>query len=118
MIDRHWDSIAAYCKPENKVSLGFVEDLNNKIRVIQRRPFLAVGSKAVFSIALVASLRGPDGEVAWAELRQALARQEVHPAKRLKGVAADASAPSVPGIGVATAAPRSARKFRARSASL
>ena len=23
MIDRHWDGIAAYCKPENKVSLGF-----------------------------------------------------------------------------------------------
>jgi hypothetical protein len=22
MIDRHWDGIAAYCKPENKVSLG------------------------------------------------------------------------------------------------
>jgi transposase len=34
MIDRHWDGIAAYCKPENKVSLGFVEGLNNKIRVI------------------------------------------------------------------------------------
>jgi hypothetical protein len=25
MIDRHWDGIAAYCRPENKVSLGFVE---------------------------------------------------------------------------------------------
>ncbi|MEI6719124.1 MAG: transposase [Betaproteobacteria bacterium] len=35
MIERHWDGIAAYCKPENKVSLGFVEGLNNKIRVIQ-----------------------------------------------------------------------------------
>lgn len=39
MIDRHWDGIAAYCKPENKVSLGFVEGLNNKIRVIQRRSY-------------------------------------------------------------------------------
>src|SRR3981081_4517016 len=28
-----------YCKPENKVSLGFVEGLNNKIRVIQRRAY-------------------------------------------------------------------------------
>jgi transposase len=37
MIERHWDGIAAYCKPENKVALGFVEGLNNKIRVIQRR---------------------------------------------------------------------------------
>jgi transposase len=39
MIERHWDGLAAYCKPENKVSLGFVEGLNNKIRVIQRRAY-------------------------------------------------------------------------------
>jgi transposase len=39
MIDRHWDGIAAYCRPENKVSLGFVEGLNNKIRVCQRRAY-------------------------------------------------------------------------------
>ena len=39
MIDRHWDGIAVYCQPENKVSLGFVEGLNNKIRVIQRRAY-------------------------------------------------------------------------------
>ena len=39
MIERWWDSIAAYCKPENKVALGFVEGLNNKIRVLQRRAF-------------------------------------------------------------------------------
>ena len=39
MIDRHWDGIAVYCKPENKVALGFVEGLNNKIRVIQRRAY-------------------------------------------------------------------------------
>ncbi len=39
MIDRHWDGIAAYCREENKVSLGFVEGLNNKIRVIQRRAY-------------------------------------------------------------------------------
>jgi transposase len=39
MIDRHWDGIAAYCQPENKVALGFVEGLNNKIRVIQRRAY-------------------------------------------------------------------------------
>ena len=37
MIDRHWDGIASYCHPENKVSLGLVEGLNNKIRVLQRR---------------------------------------------------------------------------------
>lgn len=39
MIERHWDGIASYCKPENKVPLGFVEGINNKIRVIQRRAY-------------------------------------------------------------------------------
>ena len=39
MIDSHWGGIAAYRKPENKVALGFVEGLNNKIRVIQRRAY-------------------------------------------------------------------------------
>ena len=39
MIDRHWDGIAACCKPENKAPLGFVEGFNNKIRVIQRRAY-------------------------------------------------------------------------------
>lgn len=37
MIERHWDGSAASSGPEKKVSLGFVERLNNKIRVIQRR---------------------------------------------------------------------------------
>jgi len=31
--------IAAYCKPENKLALGFVEGLNNKVRVMQRRAY-------------------------------------------------------------------------------
>ena len=39
MIERHWDGSAAYGDPRNKVSLGFVEGLNNKIRVIQRRAY-------------------------------------------------------------------------------
>jgi transposase len=39
MIERHWSGIADYSRPENKVSLGFVEGLNNKIRVIQRRAY-------------------------------------------------------------------------------
>ena len=39
MIDRHWRGIAAYCQPENKVALGFVEGFNNKIRVLQRRTY-------------------------------------------------------------------------------
>jgi len=39
LIERHWDGIAAYSKPENKVSLRFVEGLNNKIRVFQHRAY-------------------------------------------------------------------------------
>ena len=38
-IDTHWDGIASYCLVENKVRLGFVEGLNNKIRVFQRRAY-------------------------------------------------------------------------------
>jgi transposase len=39
MIEAHWDGIALYCHEENKVPLGFVEGINNKIRVIQRRAY-------------------------------------------------------------------------------
>ena len=39
MIEKHWQGIVSYCHPENKVSLGLVEGLNNKIRVLQRRAY-------------------------------------------------------------------------------
>jgi transposase len=39
MIESHWDGIAAYCHPENKIPLGFVEGFNSKIRSLQRRAF-------------------------------------------------------------------------------
>ena len=39
MVERNWDGIAAYCTSDDKVSLGFVEGLNTKIRVIQRRAY-------------------------------------------------------------------------------
>ena len=39
MVSVHWDGIEAYCHEENKVPLGFVEGLNNKIRAIQRRAY-------------------------------------------------------------------------------
>lgn len=39
MIESHWDGIASYCNPDNKVSLGLVEGVNNKIRVLQRRAY-------------------------------------------------------------------------------
>lgn len=39
MIEKHWDGITSYFLPANKVKLGFVEGLNNKVRVIQRRAY-------------------------------------------------------------------------------
>ena len=39
MIGTHWDGIASYCDGDNKVPLGFVEGLNNRIRVLQRRAY-------------------------------------------------------------------------------
>jgi transposase len=39
LIEKHWDGIISYCHPGHKVSLGFMEGLNNKIRVIQRRAY-------------------------------------------------------------------------------
>jgi transposase len=39
MVEAHWEGIEAYCHEENKVPLGFVEGLNNKIRAIQRRAY-------------------------------------------------------------------------------
>ena len=39
MVLRHWEGIATWCRLEQKVSLGFVEGLNNKVRVIQRRAY-------------------------------------------------------------------------------
>jgi hypothetical protein len=37
--ERQQRFFAAYCQTENKVALGFVEGLNNKIRVLQRRAY-------------------------------------------------------------------------------
>jgi transposase len=39
LVERHWGGIVSYCNPDHKVSLGFMEGLNNKIRVIQRRAY-------------------------------------------------------------------------------
>lgn len=39
MVALHWDGIAAYCKPEKKGALGFVEGLNNKSRVVQQQAY-------------------------------------------------------------------------------
>ncbi len=36
MVEMHWDGIETYCHPDNKVPLGFVEGLNNRIRALQR----------------------------------------------------------------------------------
>ena len=39
MSHPHCEGITAYCKPENKLALGFLERLTNKIRVLQRRAY-------------------------------------------------------------------------------
>lgn len=39
LVEKHWDGISTFCNQVNKVSLGMVEGLNNKIRVIQRRSY-------------------------------------------------------------------------------
>jgi transposase len=39
LVERNWEGIAAYCTAEENISLGFVEGLNTKIRVIQRRAY-------------------------------------------------------------------------------
>lgn len=38
MVDRHWDGIVSHLHEED-IPLGFVEGLNNKIRVIQKRSY-------------------------------------------------------------------------------
>ena len=44
LIERHWDGIVTYCNfrktlRKKKIKLGYVEGLNNKIRVFQRRAY-------------------------------------------------------------------------------
>jgi len=39
MVERNWDGLAMYYRLEENVPLGFVEGLNTKIRVIQRRAY-------------------------------------------------------------------------------
>lgn len=39
LIEKHWEGIVSYCNENNKVKLGFVEGVNNKIRVIQRKAY-------------------------------------------------------------------------------
>lgn len=64
LVERHWDGIAAYCQPENKVALGFVEGLNNKVRVIQRRCY-GIRDEAYLRLKVLTSTLPPlprDGE--------------------------------------------------------
>ena len=39
MVERNWDGLAEYSRLESKPPLGFVEGLNTKIRIIQRRSY-------------------------------------------------------------------------------
>ena len=39
IVEAHWDGIEVYCHKKNKIPLGFVDGINNKIQVIQRRAY-------------------------------------------------------------------------------
>jgi len=54
MIEKHWDGLVSYCHPDNKVSLGFMEGLNNKIRVIQRRAY-GIRNEEYLSLKVITS---------------------------------------------------------------
>lgn len=62
MIDRHWSGIASYCNPNNKCSLGMVEGLNNKIRVIQRRAY-GYRDEEFLKLKIIASFLPPLGRM-------------------------------------------------------
>ena len=70
MIERHWDGIVSYCHPENKVSLGLVEGLNNKIRVLQRRAY-GYRDEEYLKLKIVAAFCGRADQIA--SLRRDLA---------------------------------------------
>jgi transposase len=63
MIERHWDGIASYCHPENKFSLGMVEGLNTKIRVLQRRAY-GYRDEEYLKLKIVAAFLPPLGRKA------------------------------------------------------
>lgn len=58
LVETHWDGIASFCDINNKVSLGMVEGLNNKIRVLQRRAY-GYRDEAYLSLKIVASFLPP-----------------------------------------------------------
>lgn len=62
MIDRHWKGIASYCHPDSKCSLGMVEGLNNKIRVIQRRAY-GYRDEEFLKLKIIASFLPPLGRM-------------------------------------------------------
>jgi len=39
MVVSHWEGIASWCKKENRVPLGFVEGLNNRVRTIHAKGY-------------------------------------------------------------------------------
>lgn len=58
LIERHWEGIVSYCNPEHKVSLGFMEGLNNKIRLIQRRSY-GIRDMEYLSLKVITSFIDP-----------------------------------------------------------
>ena len=58
MIERPWEGIASSCHPENTVSLGWVEGLHNKMRVLPRRAY-GYRDEAYLKLKIVAAFLPP-----------------------------------------------------------
>ncbi len=58
LIESHWDGIDTYCHPDHKVSLGLVEGVNKKIRVLQRRAY-GYRDEAYLKLKIVAAFLPP-----------------------------------------------------------
>ncbi|MBL8300630.1 MAG: transposase [Rhodanobacteraceae bacterium] len=63
MVERHWDGGVACCHPGNKVSLGLLEGLNNKIRIIQCNAY-GYRDEAYLKLKIIASFLPALPEVA------------------------------------------------------
>jgi transposase len=59
LVERHWDGVVAYCEhADDDIRLGFVEGLNNKIRVFQRRAY-GLRDEAYLRLKVLTSMLPP-----------------------------------------------------------
>lgn len=58
MIERHWDGIAAYCQPENKVSLGVGRGQQTRFACCSDAR-MAIGTRSTPKLEIIAALLTP-----------------------------------------------------------